>query len=310
MSQCVDRLKPPALAPSSLVGVVAPASPVRQEFVERGLAELARLGFRTRTGRSLELRTRYTAGDATARAKDLLDLWQDPEVAAIFCARGGYGCLELLDHLDPQLFRARPKILLGSSDVTALLAFLTAKAGLVCFHGPMVAQQIAKGPTAYDSASLMRVLTTVGAGGRIPAPGARELHPGSAEGILLGGCLSLVTALVGTPYLPGFEDAIVFLEDEAVKPYQIDRMLTQLRLAGCFDGVRGLVFGEMPGCHQHPDQGYRLEELLKELTGYLGVPVLTGFPSGHTVSPAQTLPFGSRARIDSEGLHLLEGAVT
>lgn len=277
--------------------------------MDKGLAEIARLGFRSRVGSAVYERTRYTAGDAASRVRDLIELWEDPEVAGIFCARGGYGCLELLDQLDPGFFKAQPKILMGASDITALLSFLTSRAELVCFHGPMVAQRLARGQGAYDEASLTKVLCRFEAPGLLPSPTTRVLHKGSAEGTLLGGCLSLMTSLVGTAYLPNLNGAILFLEDTAVKPYQIDRMLTQLRLAGCLEGIRGLVFGEMPGCDQHPDQGYSLEELLTDLTVSFGVPVLFGFPSGHAVSPVVTLPFGVRARIDSEGLHLLEGAV-
>ncbi len=302
-------LKPPALGPSSLVGVVAPASPVQREYLEAGLAELARLGLRTRVGSGIHRRSRYTAGDPALRADELTQLWEDPEVEAVFAARGGYGSMELLDRLDPSRFRAKPKLLLGSSDITALLCFLGAKAGLVCLHGPMVAQHIARGDAAYDRSSLMAAACRSEPLGRIGVPGVSFIRRGSAEGILFGGCLSLVAALVGTPFLPSFDGAILFLEDRGVKPYQIDRLLTQMRLAGSLKGIRGLVFGEMLDCGQHPDQGYSLEELLTDLTAELGVPVLFGFPSGHTISPAITLPFGVRARIDDEGLHILEGAV-
>jgi len=302
-------LKAPALGPSSLVGVVAPASPVRREYLEAGLAELNRLGLRTRVGRSIYERSRYTAGDAALRADELQAMWDDPEVEAVFAARGGYGSMELLERLDPSLFRSRPKLFLGSSDVTAVLCFLAARAGLVSLHGPMVAQHIARGEGAYDLSSLRAALHNREPAGLIASPRASLIQPGSAEGVLLGGCLSLVAALVGTAYLPSFDGAILFLEDRGVKPYQIDRLLTQMRLAGCLAGIRGLVFGEMPDCLQHPHQGYRLEELLAELTAGLGVPVLFGFPSGHTLSPAVTLPFGARARVDDEGLHILEGAV-
>ena len=302
-------IKPPALGASSVVGVLAPASPIRREFLDRGLAELSALGFRTRLGRSIDSSFRYTAGDAHQRAADLVDLWSDPEVSAIFCARGGYGSLELLEGLDVERLQATPKIFLGSSDATALLCFLAARAGVVSFHGPMVAQQIARGKSAYDADNLRALLGNAEPLGNLPAPGVRMLHSGSAEGVLLGGCLSLVTCLVGTPYLPSFAGAIVFLEDTAVKPYQIDRMLWQLRASGALEGVRALVFGEMPGCEQHPGQGYQLDDVLRDATAEIGVPVLSGFPSGHCVSPAKTIPFGVRAGVDREGLTLLEGAV-
>jgi muramoyltetrapeptide carboxypeptidase len=300
-------LKPKALAPGSLVGVAAPASPVKKEFVEAGIAELTRLGFRTRIGGRIYERGRYTAGTADDRLRDWTELWDDPDVDAVFCARGGYGTMDLLERLSPARIRESPKAVLGSSDATALLQFLMSRASLVSFHGPMVAQQIARGD--YDSGNLLSVLGSVTPPGRVAVATAESLHGGSAEGILLGGCLSIVAALAGTRFLPSFEGAILFLEDTQTKPYQIDRMLTQLRLGGLLDGIRGLVFGEMPGCEQHPDQGYTLPEMLREWTAYLKVPVLFGFPSGHTRSKGLTLPLGVRARLDGDGLSLLEGAV-
>jgi len=303
-------LKPHALEPGATIGVCAPASPVRKEFLERGLEELRRRGFKTRLGRGLYSQTGYTAGDAQTRVSDLVELWQDSGVDGIICARGGYGSLDLLARLDVEIFRKKPKVLVGSSDVTALLCFLIAKAGMVCFHGPMVAQQIARGNEAYHSASLVGMLRSSESWEGLSSVRLRVLHKGSAEGMLVGGCLSLIAALVGTPFLPSFDGAILFLEDTNVRPYQIDRMLRQLRLAGCLDGVRGLVFGEMPNCQQHPDQGYRTDELLGDLTAEWGVPVMFGFPSGHTVTPAWTIPFGVQAKLEASGLRLLEGAVT
>lgn len=301
-------LKPKAIGVGSLVGVTAPASPVRPEYVELGVRELEKLGFRVRLGKRLDKRGRYTAGSAGERLRDWTELWEDPEVSALFCARGGYGSMELLSALPPARMRENPKIVLGSSDATALLAFLTSASGLVAFHGPMVAQQIARGH--FDRENLLTVLGSREPPGTIGVETAEWLHEGAGEGPLLGGCLSIVAALAGTRYLPSFSGAVLFLEDTQAKPYQIDRMLTQLRLAGLLDGIRGLVFGEMPGCEQHPDQGYTLQEMLRDWTAYLRVPVLFGFPSGHTHSKGLTLPFGIRARLDGDGLSLLEGAVS
>jgi muramoyltetrapeptide carboxypeptidase len=281
---------------------------VRREFLEAGLAELERLGFRARVAPHVYGRSRYTAGSAEARLEDWNALWDDPEVEAIFCARGGYGSMELLPRLQAERIRERPRVVLGSSDVTALHAFLMRGAGVVGFHGPMVAQQIARG--AYDRAGLLAVLGSTEPRGRLEAERAEMLHGGAAEGRLAGGCLSLIAALAGTPFLPSFQGSILFLEDSQTKPYQIDRMLTQLRLAGLLDGVRGIVFGEMPDCDQHPEQGYTLAEMLRDWTSDLRVPVLFGFPCGHTVSPAVTLPLGVLARLDGDGLALLESAVS
>lgn len=300
-------LKPLAMRPGALVGVIAPASPVKKEFVDAGLGALETLGFRTRLGNNLYERGNYTAGTARERIDDLLELWRDPEVEAIFCARGGYGSMELLRELDAESFRQAPKILLGSSDFTALLAFLGARADLITFHGPMLAQQIARG--TFDADELLRALQSTEGVGTLTPSGTQWLHPGTGEGKLWGGCLSIIAALVGTPYLPSFDDGLLFVEDTHVKPYQIDRLLTQLRLSGRLESVRGIVFGQMPHCGQHPDQGYTLEEMLRDWTAPLGIPVLFGFPSGHTTTDGLTLPLGIRARLDSNGLHLLEGAV-
>jgi muramoyltetrapeptide carboxypeptidase len=171
----------------------------------------------------------------------------------------------------------------------------------------MLAQQIARGE--FDRENWLSVLGSTDPSGTLEVETSELLHPGEGEGTLLGGCLSIVSALAGTPFLPSFQGAILFLEDTQTKPYQIDRMLSQLRLAGLLNGIRGLVFGEMPGCEQHPQQGYSLSEMLRDWTAGLGVPVLFGFPSGHTRSKGRILPLGVRARIDEKGLSLLEGAV-
>jgi muramoyltetrapeptide carboxypeptidase len=300
--------KPRAVRPPGLIGIVAPSSPVRKEFVDQGVSELERLGFRTRLGKHLYQRGRYTAGSPAERLSDWMELWDDPHVDALLCARGGFGSMDLLPLLDAERLRRAPKAVIGSSDATALLAYLASGAGLVTFHGPMLAQQIARGE--YDRVNWMAVLGSRDAAGTLAMETTELLHPGDAEGVLLGGCLSILSALAGTPYLPSFRDAILFLEDTQTKPYQIDRMLSQLRLAGLLSGIRGLVFGEMPGCEQHPQQGYSLQEMLRDWTSGLGVPVLFGFPSGHTRSKGMILPLGVRARIDEEGLSLLEGAVS
>ncbi len=303
-------IRPPAVLPGATVGIVAPASPVAPAFLEAGEAELGRIGFRTRRGRNLLARGDYTAGDPDARAADFLDFLEDDGVAALLCARGGYGSLDLLSRIPPERLRATPKAILGASDATALLALASA-AGVVSFHGPMVAQQIARGPEAWDAPECVRLLAAREPGVCLPWRGAEMLHPGRAEGVVRGGCLSLVAALAGTPFAPRFAGAIALFEDIAVKPYQLERMLAQLALADLLEGVRGIVFGQMPGCAQHPDQGYTLEGLLTRLTAPLGVPVAFGFATGHTDGAAcRTLPLETRVRMDEAGLTLLEGAVS
>ena len=306
----VPAKRPPAVAPPARIGVFAPASPVRSPYLEAGETELKRLGFRLVRASHLFERGDYTAGPPEVRADDLLDLLGRDDVDALLCARGGYGSLDLLERIPVEKLRERPRALLGASDATALLA-LASRAGVVSFHGPMVAQQIARGEEAWAVEETLALLSAREPGFRLPWGGAEPLWPGVAEGVLRGGCLSLVASLVGTPWATGFRGAIAVLEDIGTKPFQIERMLMQLRLAGALDGVRGFVFGEMPGCVQHPAQGYTMRDLLRRLTAPFGVPAVFRFATGHTEpgSPCRTVPFELPARMDHEGLTLLEAPV-
>ncbi len=302
-------VRPPAVLPGATVGIVAPASPVQLPWLEAGEAELRRVGLVPRRSPNLLKRTVYTAGSVAERTGDFLELLEDGEVSALLGARGGYGCLDLLPRIPPDRIRENPKVILGGSDLTALLA-LASGAGVVSFHGPMVAQQIARGLSRWDAEETLGLLRAREPGFHLPWRNAESLHPGRAEGVLRGGCLSILAALAGTPFAVSFRDAIAVLEDISVKPYQIERMLTQLALAGLLDGVEGIVFGRMPGCVQHPDQGYTTAELLARLSERFEVPVVFGFATGHTDDdPCRTVPFEVRARMDEDGLTLLEGAV-
>ena len=302
-------VRPLAVLPGATVGILAPASPVQLPWLEAGEAELRRVGLVPRRSPNLLKRTVYTAGSAAERTGDFLELLKDGEVSALLGARGGYGCLDLLPGIPPDRIRENPKVILGGSDLTALLA-LWSGAGVVSFHGPMVAQQIARGLSRWDAEETLGLLRAREPGFHLPWRNAESLHPGRAEGVLRGGCLSILAALAGTPFAVSFRDAIAVLEDISVKPYQIERMLTQLALAGLLDGVRGIVFGRMPGCVQHPDQGYTTAELLARLSERFEVPVVFGFATGHTDDdPCRTIPFEVRARMDEDGLTLLEGAV-
>jgi muramoyltetrapeptide carboxypeptidase len=250
---------------------------------------------------SVLARGRYTAGSVEERARDLNSCLRDPGIRAVFCARGGYGAAPLLPHLDRDALRADPKLIIGASDATALLLWALG-AGVTCLHGPMPAREIQEG--RFDADELLRHLMRPEPFGAVSAGGARALHPGRVEGRLVGGCLSLVAASLATPWAIETDDAILFLEDVNTRPYQIDRMWTQLEQAGRLDGVRGVVFGEMPGCVQHPDQGYELDEVLADLTRPLGVPVLAGLACGHTGGVHHPLPLGVRATLDAGRLEL------
>jgi muramoyltetrapeptide carboxypeptidase len=288
------RLKPPALRPGDLIGVVAPASNIKPEMLAEGCRELERLGFRTLYRPGITTTHRYFSGTVERRAAEFLEMLRNPDVRAIFCARGGYGSGRILPYLEPELLRANPKIINGSSDITVLLSHLD-RSGLVGFHGPMVATALRLGEAGYNRSILLGVLK--GDAVRFPLAGTSVLRPGSAEGRLTGGCLTLVAATLGTPYEIDTADSILILEDQDTKPYQIDRMLTQLKQAGKLAGVRGIVFGEMLNCMQNVTQGYSLEEVIMDVLDDERIPILYGFPTGHTSGPNVLVPFGIRARL-------------
>ncbi|GBC77141.1 putative murein peptide carboxypeptidase [bacterium HR08] len=298
-------IKPPVLRPGDLIGIVAPASDVRPERLAAGARELERLGFRVTYAPSIFARQMYLAGSDTRRAEELMAMFDDPDVKAIFAARGGYGSVRLLPYLDEERLRAHPKIFMGYSDITTLLVYFQQRFRWVVFHGPMVAREFADGPGHYDEELLRRTLMRAEPIGEIDTSGAAVLSPGVARGRLTGGCLSLLVSTLGTPYEFDATDAILFLEDYAAKPYQVDRMLTQLRDSGKLRTVRGLIFGEMTECVQHPHQDYTLVEVIRDRLADLGVPILFGVRSGHSDNRNQVLPFGVRATLDGDRAKLI-----
>ena len=313
-SSTVPRVKPPALKPGDMVGVVAPASNVRRGDLEAGCEGLRRAGYRPFFFDSILDQDLYFAGSVERRSRELEEMFAREEVRAIVCARGGYGANYLLPVLDLEKIKAHPKIFVGYSDQTALLIYFADAAGLVTFHGPMVAKDWAH-EDGVDMASWQAALAgtqawelNLGAGSGVSA-----LVEGTAEGILYGGCLSILVASLGTPYEIRTEGTILFLEDVAAKPYQIDRMLMQLKLAGKLDAVRGIVFGEMRDCLQTANQGYTLEEVVLRIVGDSGVPVAYGVPSGHVTAGNITLPIGVPSKLTVSGGHVnlktLEAAV-
>jgi muramoyltetrapeptide carboxypeptidase len=304
--------KPKALRPGDLVGVCAPSGAVDPERLARGVAALEALGLRVRVPDGLAgARDLFMAGSVQRRLDELYALFGDPDVAAIACARGGAGVLQLLPRLDPERLLARSAIFVGYSDLTPLHALLNAH-GRVSFHGPMVARDFADGLADLDSFRA----TVMGEGPPLSLAGEPlvALRAGSGEGPLAGGCLSLLASLVGTPWaLRPPDGAVLFLEDWDEPPYRLERLLWQVRVAGLFEGARGVVFGEMQGCATGPDVPYRLEDVLRRALEGLDVPVALGLSSGHTTRPNLTLPLGARARLecasDSARFEVLEAAV-
>jgi muramoyltetrapeptide carboxypeptidase len=314
-SSNTSRIKPPALRLGDTIGIVAPASNVKRGDLEGGCERLRRAGYRPFYLDSIFDRDLYFAGSLERRAGELEEMFTRDDVRAIVCARGGYGANYLLQALNWEKIRAHPKIFVGYSDVTTLLTYFADALGLVAFHGPMVAKDWLH-EDGVDLASWQSALagTTAWELNLDPSSGAKGLVDGAAEGTLYGGCLSILVASLGAPYEIKTAGTILFLEDLAAKPFQIDRMLMQLKLAGKLDEVRGIVFGEMRDCLQVANQGYTLEEVVLRIVGESGIPVAYGVRSGHVTAGNLTLPIGVRAGLSVRdgrvSLKILEGAVT
>lgn len=305
-------VKPHALRVGDTIGVIAPASNVNRAEFEAGCGALRTAGYQVVYENSIFDREIYFAGSIERRVREVEEMIARDDVRAIVCARGGYGANYLLDRINVENIKTNPKVFVGYSDVTCLLTHF-ADAGLVTFHGPMVAKDW-NHHGGVDLESWTSALSQSAAWDVPMNTGAHTLIDGEAEGILYGGCLSILVASLGTPYEIHTEGKILFIEDVAAKPYQIDRMLMQLKLAGHLNKVRGLIFGEMLDCCQSQNQDYTLEELIKRIVEELGIPVAYGVRSGHVSRKNITLPFGVAARLsaqrDGVALKILESAVS
>jgi muramoyltetrapeptide carboxypeptidase len=291
-------LKPRALRQGDRIAVVAPASPFSRDEFDAGVGELRRLGFDPVYDETVFARTRYTAGAPTLRAAAFRRAWTDPSISALVAVRGGYGSVQILPHLDCAEVRRTPKAFIGYSDNTSLLAWLTGRCGIVAFHGPMLEGRFARGPAGYDPDTFARVLTRAEPAGRIAHPQLEVLAAGEERGPLFGGTLTQLAASLGTPY--AFDPPaghILFIDEIAERPYRIDRLLTQLRLAGILSRAAAVVFGEMPRCDEPGAGGPAIRDVLRDLLADFGGPVIFGLPSGHTNGACLTLPFGVAARI-------------
>jgi muramoyltetrapeptide carboxypeptidase len=301
-------VKPNALKPGDVIGVVAPSGPPREKELAMGVERLEKLGFKVLLGEYVYKRWRHLSAEDDQRVEDLHRFFSDRSIKAIVCARGGSGSARLIPHLDSKMIRKNPKIFVGSSDVTTLLLYLTQTCGMVAFHGPMAAPNFGKKPSALTDEYFLKLLTRKKPAKRMEIPGVKTLKPGTAEGTLTGGCLTILSLSLGTPHEIKSKGSILFLEDIDEAPYKIDRMLTHLKQAGCFKGVRGIVFGKMVNCQPKPEEGYILEDVILDVLSDFRGPILYGFPSGHGDENV-ALPFGVKARISDGGVEILEAAV-
>lgn len=286
---------PPPVRPGQPVGVAALSGPVDPQRLQRGLAALADLGFEPRLADNLHHRRGYLAGSDGERLDAFHRLAADPSLGAILFARGGYGVMRLLPAVDWPLLARYPRAYVGYSDLTAFLLQVPHRLGLASFHGPMVAADLARGLSPEEEGSLLAALA-----GELPAelPAGRWLRAGEAEGPVVGGCLSLLAALVGTPFFPSLEGAILVVEDVGERLYRLDRLLTQLLLAGSLDGLAALVVGHVDLL---PDEdGDALPDLLAERAEGFSWPVAVGLPCGHS-APNLTLPLGLPGHLGADG---------
>lgn len=305
--------KPKALRRGDRIALVAPASPFDRGEFDRGVGELSDLGFEPVFDDRVFARKGYVAGEADLRAAAFMDAWCDPSVAALLAVRGGYGSVQLLPMLPPDVIRAHPKLFIGYSDTTAILTYLTQRCGLVAVHGPMIEGRLSRGPAGYDRASFLACVSRVAPMGEMPVDALLPIRDGEAVGCLTGGTLSQLVGSLGTPYaFDPPQGSVLFLEDVGERPYRIDRMVTQLRLAGIFERARAVIWGEMPRCDE-PNGAPALRDVIAELFHRFQGPVVFGLPSGHTTRASLTLPFGVRVRVVAGQRTMVvveEGAVT
>ena len=307
----VPVLKPASLSPGSRIAVIAPGSSAKTERIDGGIATLKELGFDVVEGTHLRGRApQYFSGTLDERLADFNAAFADPAIDAIICSRGGYGSNYLLEHVDVNVVRANPKPFIAYSDMTVLQNMLLDRAGLVSFHGPMAAADFYREDGVDDPS--FEAAVTGGMAEIGPVEGLRTLRPGRISGVLYGGCLSMIVSALGTPFAAETEGKLLFLEDINAKPYQLDRMLRQLILAGKLDGVSGIVFGEMLDCVSQPGDVAMLEARILRVLDWFEGPIAMGLRSGHVSSRNVTLAFGIEAELDLNGepvLRFLEPAV-
>ena len=319
----MDVLKPKALRRGDTIGVVVPAGPVDRERIERALERVQRRGFRIKTYGDLYRSQGYLAGDDATRAQELMAAFADPETTAVWCARGGYGVVRLLDRLDFGRIRRHPKVFIGFSDITALHLAIQQRTGMITFHGPNLQDGFGKSDdmAAANEASLWRAVMAEeqsdgpqGYEFALAESDGHEMHPirgGIASGRLTGGNLAVIAGLMGTPFEIETADHIVFIEDVSERLYRIDRYLAQLALAGKLQAAAGVVVGSFS--YDEADQSEpecAVSALLVEYLSGLGIPVITGFPAGHARHNV-TLPIGARIELDADRsrVRLLENPV-
>jgi muramoyltetrapeptide carboxypeptidase len=306
----IPTIHPRAMQKGDTIAIVAPAGPIeKRSGLQQGIASLERMGFRVRFEERIFQSNRYLAGDDDARAEELMRAFEDPAIRAIIALRGGYGCARLIPLLQEKRLRPHPKIFMGYSDLTTLHLFFRRRFGWITFHGPMATSPALGSISVDQERHVLSMWTNPSYRPELQFSQFETWMPGSAEGVLIGGCLSIIVASLGTPYEIKTEGKILFLEDQGEPPYRLDRMLMHLHLAGKLENLAGILLGSFYDCE--PDQGgYSCKDVLKDILGKIGVPVLAGFPAGHG-EDNWAIPLGLRVRLDANArsLTMLESPV-
>jgi muramoyltetrapeptide carboxypeptidase len=308
-------IKPPRIKRGDKIGLVAPGGYITEDELQQSIKNLKSLDFVPVPSVNILKRFGYLAGEDIERADDLNKMFADKEIKGIICARGGYGCARILPYLDYQVIKNNPKVLVGYSDVTALLFGIYAKTGLVCFHGPVGISTFNDFSIQYFRNVLLNQIKDLQLISKSDNSPIKIIKSGKATGILAGGNLSIVVSLIGTPYDVDFKGKIVYLEEIGEEPYRIDRMLTQMIQSGKFDGAAGIALGVFHKCEpkeKDPEfpKSFTLFEVLEDRLFKLGIPAIYGLSFGH-ITDKFTLPFGTLAELDTinQSLTLLEPAV-
>lgn len=301
-------LKGKALKFGDTIGVVAPASPTTEEKVRLAQEQLEALGFKVKMGKSCYGRHGYLSGKDAYRAEDMNQMFQDPSVDGIMCLRGGYGTPKILNLLDYDLIRSNPKVFIGYSDITAIHTAINQKSGLITIHGPMAASDLAGGIDSFSKESLLKAIMEPVPMGDIENPEGVEVQcffEGKAQGQMIGGNLALIAATMGTPYEIDTKGKILFIEDIGEEPYRVDRMLTQLALAGKLEDAAGIVLGDWNDCEpENPEESLSLMEVFEEIILPYQKPTVLNYKIGHC-TPKITVPIGAAAVLDADQKKLI-----
>ena len=300
-----DIIKPKRLKKGDTVSIISPASPISREKLEKGISYLENLGYNVRPGKHIYAQKGYLSGIDEERVSDLHELFCDNDVKAIFCSRGGYGSIRILDLVDYELIRRNPKIFIGYSDITAIEVSMLAKTGLVTFYGPMIVPDSDNEMDLSAFDFLFKIITSQSSFYKIDISSQNVVKKGNSKGILIGGCLSVFSSLLGTDYMPDLEGAIIFFEDIDEEPYRIDKYLNQLRLCGLFDNASGFVFGRFVNCESRQEnyEGPTVDDVINEIMSGVKVPVIKNIDFGH-IKGKLTIPMGIKATIDTDKLYI------